>query len=142
MNSIKRFEDLKCWQASRQLVKEIFMISEAGKLATDFDTKSQLRRAALSSMNNIAEGFGRFSRKEFIRFLDMSQSSVLEVESILYVLEDLSYLPVEKIGAIRAKADETKNLTLALIRYLRSKEKSITEKTKSITQKTKRVDLI
>src|SRR5690349_13633034 len=103
MSKIERFEDLKCWQAARQLVKEIYMISEAGKLAKDFDTKSQIKRAALSTMNNIAEGFGRFSNKEFIRFLDTSQSSVQEVQSITYVLEDLQYVPTDKIESIRSK---------------------------------------
>jgi four helix bundle protein len=124
MAKITRFEDLKCWQAARQLVREVYKASVLGELAKDFDTKSQFRRAALSSMNNIAEGFGRFGRKDFIRFLDTAQSSVLEVESMLYVLEDLDYLPVEKIKFIRERAVETKALTLALIRYLRNKDKS------------------
>jgi four helix bundle protein len=86
MAKVERFEDLKCWQDARVLVKEIYLLSERGRLAKDFDTRRQLRRAALSVMNNIAEGFGRFSNKEFIRFLDMSNNSAAEVKSILYVL--------------------------------------------------------
>ena len=70
-------------------------------------------------MNNIAEGFGRFSRKDFIRFLDISQSSVLEVQSMLYVLEDLEYLTLDKLTTLRLKSEETKNLTLGFINYLR-----------------------
>jgi len=58
MSKVQRFEDLRCWQEARSLVKEIYLIAEYGKLARDFDTRSQLRRAALSVMNNIAEGFG------------------------------------------------------------------------------------
>ncbi|HYG17770.1 MAG TPA: four helix bundle protein [Ohtaekwangia sp.] len=112
MSKIERFEDLKCWQAARQLVFEIYSACEAGKLAADFDTKSQLKRAALSIMNNIAEGFGRFSKKEFIRYLDTAQCSGLEVLSISYVLEDLQYLPMDKINAIRTKANEAKAFTL------------------------------
>ena len=69
MAKVERFEDLVCWQEARKLVKEIYLISEEGKLSRDFDTKSQLKRAALSSMNNIAEGFGKFSNREFIHFL-------------------------------------------------------------------------
>jgi four helix bundle protein len=68
MSAIKRFEDLKCWQAARQLVKMVYLVSGTGELARDFDTKDQFRKAALASMNNIAEGFGRFGRKDFIRF--------------------------------------------------------------------------
>lgn len=119
MSKIERFEDLKCWQAARALVKEVFLACEEGKLARDFDTRSQIKKAALASVNNIAEGFGRFSKRDFIRFLDISQSSVLEVQSVLYALEDLEYLPVTKIQSIRLKAEETKALTLGLVRYLR-----------------------
>jgi four helix bundle protein len=72
-------------------------------------------------MNNIAEGFGRNSNKEFIRFLDFSQSSAIEVKSITYALSDMKYLPEEKVLAIREKAEEAKSLTLGLIRYLRTK---------------------
>jgi four helix bundle protein len=117
---VTRFEDLKCWQAARALVKEVFLVCEEGKLAKDFETRGQFKKAAMSSMNNIAEGFGRFSRKDFIKFLDISQSSTQEVQSMLYVLEDLQYLTPERIQSIRLKADETKNLTLGLIKYLRN----------------------
>ncbi len=119
---IEKFEDLKCWQAARELVKMVYVACEEGKFIKDFDTKSQMRRAALSTMNNIAEGFGRGSDKEFIRFLEIAQSSAMEVKSITYVLIDLNYLPEEKIMEISKKAEETKSITLGLIRYLRNKK--------------------
>jgi four helix bundle protein len=124
MSKIEKFEDLLCWQAARELVKEVFIASNEGKLSKDFDTKSQIKKAALSTMNNIAEGFGRFSSKEFIRFLDISQSSCLEVKSITYTLEDLDYIPMDKIIAIREKTEKTKNLTLGMIAYLRKQIKT------------------
>lgn len=68
MGKIERFEDLKCWKAARELVKEVYTLSDAGRLSKDFDTRSQFRKAALSSMNNIAEGFGRFSKKDLFGF--------------------------------------------------------------------------
>jgi four helix bundle protein len=119
---IEKFEDLKCWQAARELVKMVYVACEDGKFVKDFDTKSQIRRAALSTMNNIAEGFGRASDKEFIRFLEIAQSSAMEVKSITYVLIDLNYLSEDKIMEISKKAEETKSITLALIRYLRNKK--------------------
>lgn len=122
MAKIEKFEDLKCWQAARELVKMVYVGCEEGKFVKDFDTKSQMRRAALSTMNNIAEGFGRGSDKEFIRFLEIAQSSAMEVKSITYVLIDLNYLAEDKITEISKKAEETKSITLGLIRYLRNKK--------------------
>ena len=120
MATVSKFEDLDCWKTARQLVKLVYHLSESGKLAKDFTTKDQIRRAALSSMNNIAEGFGRHSKKEFIRFLDISQSSAIEVKSITYVIEDLGYISSEDLLLLRTKVEDTKNLTRGLIKYLRS----------------------
>jgi len=117
---VERFEDLRCWQSARELVKLVFLATNSGELARDFDTKHQLRRAALSSMNNIAEGFGRFGMKDSIKFYNISQSSSLEVQSMLYVLSDMSYLSDTVIEEIRDKATETRNRTLAFIRYQNS----------------------
>lgn len=124
MAKIDRFEDLRCWQASRRLVGEIYKVAESGRLSHDYETRGQLKRAALSSMNNIAEGFGKFSSKEFIRYLDISQSSTLEVKSILYVLSDMNYLTTNKIGELHFLCDEVRALVLGLIKYLRTKQKA------------------
>jgi four helix bundle protein len=121
MAKFERFEDMKCWKASRELNKLVYKNCEMGKLSKDFETRGQIKRAALSSITNIAEGFGRKSDKEFIRFLDFAQSSAMEVKSITYVLEDAELLPLDNILKIRDKAEETKSLTLGLIRYLSSK---------------------
>jgi four helix bundle protein len=121
---VTRFEDLRCWRSARELVKLVFDVSTTGKLAKDFETKFQFKKAALSTMNNIAEGFGRHGTNDSIRFYDISQSSAIEVESMTYVLADLEYLPPEKVNEIRAKAEETRSRTLAFIRYLRSKSTS------------------
>ena len=120
---ITRFEDLRCWQEARQLAKDIYLISEQGKLCNDFDTKSQLNRAALSIMKNIAEGFGMYSSREFIRYLDIANNSASEVKSILYVLLDLNYLELERIVELQVKADGVKALCLALIKHLVTRDK-------------------
>lgn len=122
MATLKSFEELACWQASRELVKLVYQATNYGTLKSDFDTRSQFRRASLSIMNNIAEGFGRISNKEFLRFLDISQSSGREVKSMLYVLKDLEYLGEEDLLKINMQLDKTLALTLGLIRYLRKKE--------------------
>src|ERR1043165_6354851 len=123
MAKVEKFEELKCWQKSRELVKSIYQVSDKGRLKVDFDLKSQIRRAAVSSMNNIAEGFSRYSEKEFMRFLNISCSSCGEVKSMLYVLEDLEYATGDEIKKLHMLTDETKKLTLALLKYLSNKNK-------------------
>ena len=133
---VYRFEDLRCWQAARQLVKLVFMAANTGKLASDIETKYQIKKAALSSMNNIAEGYGRFGIKDSIKFYNISQSSALEVQSMTYVLSDMKYLTEQQIEEIRMKSEETRNRTLAYIKYQNSRlEKEITSR-KRVQNKT------
>ncbi|MDX1941046.1 MAG: four helix bundle protein [Saprospiraceae bacterium] len=115
---VTRFEDLDCWKAARTLTKTIFLVSSTGKLSNDWDVRSQLRRAAVSTMNNIAEGFARYHQKDFVRFLEISQSSAAEVKSMLYLLEDVSYLDDQILQELHEKTDLLRKLTLGLIRYL------------------------
>ncbi len=89
MATITQFEDLKIWQEARLLVVDVYKFTKNTK---DFDYNSQLRRAAVSVMNNIAEGFERSNNKEFIRFLKISKASCGEVRSMIYVANDLHYL--------------------------------------------------
>jgi four helix bundle protein len=124
MTKITRFEDLQSWQKARQLAKQVFIDSRIGELAKDFDTRSQLRRATLSIMNNIAEGFARRSNKEFVRFLDIAVSSTAEVKSITYLLEDVEYFPIQRIENYRKQLDDIRNLILGTIRYLNSRPSS------------------
>ncbi|GIL21654.1 MAG: four helix bundle protein [Bacteroidota bacterium] len=121
MAKVKKFEDLRCWQEARDLVKEIYGVTGNGKAATDFGFRDQIRRAAISVINNIAEGFGRTSNKEFIRYLEFSFTSSNEVKSLLYVAIDLGYLEVKSATELQQKAEGVKAMNLALIKYLRSK---------------------
>ena len=121
MAKVEKFEDLRCWQAARKLVELVYLSCEEGKLSRDFETMAQIKRAALSSMNNIAEGFGRKSDKEFVRFLDFALSSAMEVKSITYVLDDMMYISKDKIQLIQDEAEKTKSLTIGLKQYINQK---------------------
>jgi four helix bundle protein len=121
MAKVTRFEELDCWKEARLLVKTIYLECEKGPLSNDFDVRSQLRRASLSIMNNIAEGFARKSDKEFIRFLGIAASSASEVKSIIYVLEDIKYIDSEFAIELQEKIDKVRSLTLGLLRYVKSK---------------------
>ena len=122
MAKVERFEDLDCWKAGRELVNLVFDLSERPALAKDFDTKSQIKRAAVSTMNNVAEGFGRFSKIEFVRFLGIAQSSALEVRSMSYVLLDRKYITQEEFEALYEKTNKVVSLNNGFIRYLKTKE--------------------
>lgn len=126
MAKVEQFEDLRCWQMSRTLVKLVYHSSLSGELSKDFSSKDQLRQASLSVMNNIAEGFARYSKQEFILFLNYAQSSAAEVKSMLYVCEDLNYIPTEKLEELHQLTDQLRKAILALIKYLASSQKSYT----------------
>ncbi len=120
-DKITRFEDLICWQKSRELVNLVFEICDDEKLKRDFSMQDQIKRASISTMNNIAEGFGRYHTKEFIRFLDYSSASAMEVRSMLYILLDRNYIDKAKFEIIYELCVALSKLTLGMIRHLNSK---------------------
>jgi len=94
MSTIQCFEDLEIWKLSRGLVKNIYLDFKNIK---DFNFHNQIASAGLSIMNNIAEGFGRESDKEFDYFLNIAKGSAMEVKSMYYVACDLIYLGEETV---------------------------------------------
>src|SRR5215469_13156947 len=92
MAKAERFEDLIVWQEARLLRKEVSVATKSGAFCRDFEMRNQIRGAALSAMDNIAEGFERGSNKEFAQFLTISKGSAGEVRSALYAALDDGYL--------------------------------------------------
>ena len=88
----KTFEDLKVWQDTRAFVKLIYELTASDSFKKDYGLKDQIQRAAVSIMNNIAEGFERNNNKEFVVFLKYSKGSAGEIRSMLYVALDLNYI--------------------------------------------------
>ena len=123
MATIKKFEDLESWQLARIFIKEIFVMANAEPLSTDYELKAQLKKAALSISNNIAEGFGRFSNKDFIRFLDYSSGSCSETKNMLYLMLDLGYVSEQRFNQLMLEVEGIQKKVLALIKYLVNKQK-------------------
>ena len=119
MVQIKRFEDIEAWKKARRLVNEIYRVTRKGTLSKDSSLKDQIRRAAVSVMSNIAEGFSRQTDREFTQFLYMAKGSVSEVQSQLYVASDLDYLSKEEFTRLYNDADEVAKLISGFIRYLK-----------------------
>ncbi len=120
MSKIENFEDLDCWKKARELVNQMYMIAKSTSLSRDFALKDQILRAAISTMTNIAEGFSRFSKKDFILFLNYSQSSSAEVKSLLYVALDLGYISNVEAEKFQRLCDSCRFMTLGLIKHLKS----------------------
>lgn len=91
-NRIRTFEDLVVWQQAISFVKELYQATDEGALRRDFGLKDQMRRAAVSIPTNIAEGFERRSRNEYLFFLNVAKGSSGESRSLLRVARDLGYL--------------------------------------------------
>ena len=122
MAKIDRFEDIEAWQKGRELTKFIYKITEQGDIAKDFALKDQLRRASISIMGNIAEGFERAGNKEFKQFLAMAKGSVGEVKSHLYVALDSGRMSQKDFNQLMALADETSRLIAGFLRYLKDSD--------------------
>jgi four helix bundle protein len=116
---INRFEELGVWKDSKELVKMIYGITSDEKIYRDFAFKEQIRRAAISIMNNIAEGFERNNNKEFIRFLIYSKGSAGEVRSMLILALELDYLKPEQYTVLNNHSLNVIRQLANFIRYLR-----------------------
>ena len=90
------FEDLHIYQRARELTSQIYTITKTVEFAKDFTLIDQVRRAAISVMSNVAEGFERGSKIEFIQFLYIAKGSCGEVRAQLQIAKDLKYIPDEQ----------------------------------------------
>jgi four helix bundle protein len=93
MAKLARFEDLAVWQKSKELSLGIYRVTKEPTFARDFGLRDQIRRASVSVMSNIAEGFERYSRTEFRHFLSIARGSASEVRSQLHLARELGYIP-------------------------------------------------
>jgi len=122
---ITRFEDIQAWQEARKLVKMIYLLTDEGKFSKDFGLRDQIRRASVSIMANIAEGFDCDSQVEFARFLGIARRSAVEVQSLLYAALDVGYINEDEFKTHYSQANKAKALTgafrHALIRRKSSK---------------------
>ena len=119
--TIKRFEDLECWQEARKLVKMIYAaIKYSPEFQKDFKLVGQYTAAGISVMNNIAEGWDSQSNAEFVRFLRYSRRSGAETQNCSYVALNQEYISQATFQEIYDQALKTIKIIDGLIRYLRS----------------------
>lgn len=119
MGRIERFEDIGAWQRARDLTREVYRLSNRGSFAKDFALRDQLRRAAVSIMANIAEGYERGGDREFQQFLSTAKASAAEVRSHLYVALDPQFLTEAEFIDLKSNTEQIARMISNFIRYLK-----------------------
>lgn len=117
----QKFEELIAWQKARVLTNYIYSFTEERSVARDFGYRDQLRRASVSIMSNIAEGFGHSSNRQFHKYLSISKASTLEVQSLLYVALDANYIKEAEFNKLYNLSTEVVSIISGLQRYLNKK---------------------
>lgn len=117
---IKKFEDIESWKKARKLTNEIYKATATGGFSRDFELKDQIRRASVSILSNIAEGFERGGDKEFAHFLAIAKGSCGEVRAQLYVALDQEYLAPDVFNQLSLNATQVGQLLSGLMRYLKA----------------------
>lgn len=107
MATISKFEDLICFQKARELTKSVY---KELKDCKDYGFKDQITRASVSILSNIAEGFERGTKNEFLNFLYIAKGSAGEVRAQLYIALDVSYLNLETFKYLNNLASECSRL--------------------------------
>jgi four helix bundle protein len=138
MATLKRFEDLDCWKEARSFVGIIYKLTKNKAFKKDFDLIRQIRRSAVSSMANIAEGFHRNSSKDFLKFLDYSRSSVAETISHAYVALDQNYINEKEMTTLKQSGDIVWKKVNGMISYIKRYQRTNkTSKTNSTSKLSK-----
>jgi four helix bundle protein len=127
----ERFEDLEVWQRSRELANLIYDVSEVGSFARDFGLRDQMRRAAVSVMSNIAEGFESRIQALFIEFLGRAKGSAGEIRAQLYIAVDRKYISPDQFNTALRLTEACSRQIARLIQFLETQPNTrrIKEKT-------------
>lgn len=133
MGKIERFEDLEIWQIAKRIADDTYWISDFEPIKSDFGLKDQLRRAAMSMSDNVAEGFEYNNNPDFIRFLIYAKGSSGEFRNKIIVLKETSKLSEEHYIALYKMSIEFSSKTKRFIDYLKNFE--ATKKSKNKTRK-------
>ena len=124
MTTITRFEDIRVWQTARLLTRRLYQITNRGAFARDFGLRDQIRRAAVSIMSNIAEGFESDGNGQFIRYLGYAKASAGEVRAQLYIALDVDYITEEEFDTLFDLADKCSRQLSNFVGYLKTHRNS------------------
>jgi len=117
-NAVKNYRDLKVWQRGINLVEQVYALTTSFPKEEKFRLTAQVRRAAVSIPSNIAEGWGRGSTIDYMHFLRIARSSLLEVETQLIIAHRLGYIEEDTLNAVLAETEVESRMLLSLHRNL------------------------
>lgn len=120
MATVESFEELEIWQNARKITNTIYDLSDLEPFSRDFGLKDQMRRAAVSIMSNISEGFESPTQKTFINYLGYVKASAGELRSQLYIAMDRKYISETDFKSLVAELRVCSRQIQSLIRYLNS----------------------
>jgi four helix bundle protein len=118
MTTAKRFEDLEVWQRAKDLTNLIYKYSTDGTFARDFGLRDQMRRAAVSIMSNIAEGFESQTQAQFIKYLGLAKGSAGELRAQLCIARGQGYISEENFSELFLLAEICSKQLARIIQYL------------------------
>jgi four helix bundle protein len=118
MATFLNFVDIDAWQKARELTANVYAVTRNQSFSKDFGLRDQIRRASVSIMANIAEGFGRGGSIEFLQFLAVAKGSACEVLSHIYVAADQRYIDKHEFESLSEVAEQIVKLIGGLMRYL------------------------
>lgn len=116
------FEDLEVWKEACVLANQICDLSDKGCFSRDFALRNQMRRASISVVSNVAEGFERGGNKEFIQFLAQAKGLVGEVRAQLHLASDRRYLMASEFAELCGRAEKISRMICSLMAYLRQSD--------------------
>lgn len=117
LEKMKSYREFDVWIETRKLVKQVYVITNNFPKEELYGITNQIRRCSISIPSNIAEGCGRQTPKETIRFLYISRGSVYELETQLLLSNDLNFLPEEKLNNFLSQIETCKKLFNGFINY-------------------------
>ena len=116
---VRDFEDLVAWRKARALVKKVYRATKELPGEDLYGLARQMRRAAVSAVSNIAEGYGRGTRKEYVRFLLIARGSLYEVQTQTILAGDLEYMSDQTVQELRNDINESTRVLQGLINSLK-----------------------
>lgn len=124
MAAISKFEDIIAWQKALELSDLIYSHSNKDNFAKDFGLRDQMRRAAISVVSNIAEGFEREGNNQFIYFLLIAKASAGELRAQLYIAKNQNYITEKEFELLNKKVLEVSKTISGFVSYLRGQKKN------------------